>query len=86
MKKFIIAAVLSAAAVSPSLAASGHYRHAAQTYRTHATADWRAAAYAYAMAPIYVVIQGGQVLGADPDPFIRGELIREGNPADFAGN
>jgi hypothetical protein len=82
MKKFVIAAALVTAAASPSFAATAHHHRHMMTQQQQ-----QMATESYAMAPAtYVVIQGGQVLGADPDPFIRGELIREGNPADFAGN
>lgn len=84
MKKILMAGVLAAVAASPALAASKHARTSdAQTpSRYHTTAQ---AAYAYSPASQFVVLNG-QVLGADPDPFIRGELAREGNPADYAGN
>ncbi|HWK95111.1 MAG TPA: hypothetical protein VNR39_06790 [Pseudolabrys sp.] len=86
MKKYFIAAMLTAAAASPSFAASVHHRHVAQPGRAVATAD-RMAFESYAMAPTgYVVVQNGKVLGADPDPFIREQLMREGNPGDYAGN
>ena len=85
MKKFLIAAALVTVAASPSFAATTHHRHAMQD-RMAASADEMALG-SYAMAPsTNIVVQDGQVLGADPDPFIRGALAREGNPADYAGN
>ncbi|HWK95110.1 MAG TPA: hypothetical protein VNR39_06785 [Pseudolabrys sp.] len=86
MKKFLIAAALVTAAASPSFAATTHHRHVAMPDQMAASADEMAAG-SYAMAPASnIVVQDGQVLGADPDPFIRGALAREGNPADYAGN
>jgi len=85
MKKFLIAAVLTAAAASPSFAATAHHRHVAAPGQTMATPE-EAAYGSYAMAPnTAVVVQDGQVIGADPDPFIREQMLREGSPADYAG-
>lgn len=77
MKKILIAAVLATAAASPSFAATVHHRHMAPAQPVSADA------YAMARATT-LVVQDGQVLGADPDPFIRGELAREGNPANLS--
>ena len=86
MKKFLIAAALVTAAASPSFAATIHHRHAMTPEKMAAASDDTAFG-AYAMAPAStVVVQNGQVLGADPDPFIRAELIRQGNPGDLSGN
>lgn len=84
MKKILIASVLAAVAASPALAASKHARNnnASTMPRAYTAAE---AAYAYSPASQFVVLNG-QVIGADPDPFIRGELVREGSPADYAGN
>ncbi|RDV04934.1 hypothetical protein [Undibacter mobilis] len=76
MKKFLIAAALVTAAASPSFAATSHHRHV--------VTPQRAATDSYAMMPASnVVVQGGQVLGADPDPFIRGQMERLGDPANL---
>ena len=80
MKKFLIAAILTAAAASPSFAATTHHHH-----RRVMTPD-QSMMESYAMAPSNnTVVQDGQVIGADPDPFIREQLLREGNPADYSG-
>ena len=78
MKKFLIAGVLAVVAASPALAASSHLRAAvAQSYAYAPAAD------AYGPAVHTYVVSNGQVLGADPDPFIRESLIRQGSPADL---
>lgn len=33
----------------------------------------------------YTVINQGKVVGADPDPYVRFELLREGDPANANG-
>lgn len=80
MKKFLIAAAFVLAAASPTFAATTHQmRHV--IHRQPLATD------SYAMAPRNdTVVEDGQVLGADPDPFIRGQLLREGNPGDYEGN
>jgi len=81
MKKFLIAAALTAVAASPSFAATTHH------HSRHVTTPTQSMMESYAMAPSSnTVVQDGQVLGADPDPFIREQLLREGNPGDLAGN
>jgi opacity protein-like surface antigen len=69
MKKLLLAVALAAVAASPAFAARHH----------RATTD-DPANQAYASAPASdVVIDNGRVIGADPDPFIRGQLLREGD-------
>jgi opacity protein-like surface antigen len=81
MKKILIAGVLAAVAASPALAASKQARNnnLQATSRSYTTAE---AAYAYSPASQFVVLNG-QVLGADPDPFIRGQIERLGDPANL---
>jgi opacity protein-like surface antigen len=77
MKKFFLTAAFALALASPALAASGHHvRHNA------ANAE---GAYAYAQPDAFTVVDGGKVLGRDPDVFIRESLLREGDPANVAG-
>jgi hypothetical protein len=78
MKKYLIAAALTAAVVSPALAAS-HSR----AYRGDDSAN---GAYAYAAPQADAVVVGGKVIGADPDVFIREQLLREGDRAELNGN
>ncbi|MFA6264790.1 MAG: hypothetical protein WC670_03620 [Pseudolabrys sp.] len=76
MKKIILAGALAIVAASPALAATRHHPHRAVTANQ---------AYAYVPAAGNTVVDDGQVLGTDPDPFIRGQLLREGNPGDLEG-
>ena len=79
MKKILIAGVLAVVAASPALAASYHHRGvAARSYAYVPSAD------AYGPAVRSYVVSNGQVLGADPDPFIRESLIRQGSPAELS--
>jgi hypothetical protein len=69
MKKLLLAVALTAVAASPAFAA-----------RHHRATTNDPANQAYASAPgSDVVIDNGRVIGADPDPFIRGQLLREGD-------
>jgi hypothetical protein len=65
MKKFLTAVALAALASSPALAKTHH--------STAPTAD---EAYASSAAPD-AVIEDGQVVGADPDPSIRFQILRD---------
>ena len=77
MKKILIAAVLVSAVASPAFAATKHHRRVV----TPPPVAWDS----YAMMPASdVVVQNGQVLGVDPDPFIRASLIRQGDPANLS--
>ena len=70
MKKLLLAVALAAVAASPAFAARHH----------RATTDDPAnQAYASAPASSDLVIDNGRLIGADPDPFIRGQLLREGD-------
>lgn len=77
MKKILIASVLAVAVASPALAASK------QRHRNVVVAPTAQSSYAFVPASAPVVVSGGQVLGADPDPFIRGQLLREGDPGSL---
>lgn len=77
MKKLLIAAALTAAAASPTFAATVHHHRAVNT------APVATESYAMLMTS-NAVVQDGQLLGVDPDPFIRGQLAREGSPADYS--
>ncbi|MBS0534853.1 MAG: hypothetical protein JSR72_12425 [Proteobacteria bacterium] len=79
MKKILIAGVLAVVAASPALAASRHHRNAAADSYAYVPAT--ASAYGPTMGTY--AVSNGQLLGADPDPFIRESLIRQGSPADF---
>lgn len=69
MKKYLLAATLAALVASPALAATYH-----RTMRNDS------AMQAYAFVPQGdAVVSNGQVIGADPDPFIRAQLLREGD-------
>ncbi len=81
MKSIIAAATLAALAVSPSLALAAKAKHHAYT----------PAAYDYAppyavMAPPNSVVQGNQIVGADPDPTVRLDLQRETSTLDGGSN
>jgi opacity protein-like surface antigen len=69
MKKLLFAVALAAVAASPAFAA-----------RHHATTNDPAnQAYDSAAPASDAVVDNGRVIGADPDPFIRGQLLREGD-------
>ena len=73
MKKLFITAAFAVLAASPAFAATQgqHARNAAAAYDS----------YAFAAPRSDVVVSDGKILGADPDPFIRQQLLREGDPA-----
>jgi len=75
MKKTLLAIALTAVAVSPAFAA----RHRVMNN------DTAIDAYAYAAPNSDVVVDGGRVIGADPDLFIRGQLLREGDQTELNG-
>ena len=79
MKKILIAGVLAVVAASPALAASKHHR--APANQSYAYVPASASAYGPTFGSY--VVSNGQVLGADPDPFIRESLIRQGSAADY---
>jgi len=67
MKKFLAAVALAALASSPALA---------KTHHTSAAAEQSYASAATAAGP-NTVVEDGQVVGADPDPNIRFQLMRD---------
>jgi hypothetical protein len=69
----VLATVAATLVASPSFAATRHVR-AVQSY-TAAQSYAAAPGYGYASAP--VVIVDGQVVGADPDPNIRLQLMKD---------
>lgn len=78
MKKYLIAAALAVVAASPALAAQHH--------RAYRGDDQGYGAYAYASPQSETVVFGGKVIGADPDPAIRTQLLREGDQTGLSGN
>ena len=75
MKKYLLAATLAALVASPALAA-----------RYHRDLRSDQAMQAYAFVPqADAVVSNGKVIGADPDPFIRAQLLREGDPTQING-
>ena len=72
MNKYLLAVALSGLAASPALAATAHQR-----------ADSANAAYDYALPNTDTVVANGKILGADPDPAIREQLLREPNTANI---
>ncbi|KQY99936.1 hypothetical protein ASD45_03305 [Pseudolabrys sp. Root1462] len=83
MKKILIAGVLAVVAASPALAASN--RHRAEATQSYDYAPSSPFASAYGPSAGTTVVSDGKVIGADPDPFIRQQLQREGNPGDLEG-
>jgi hypothetical protein len=76
MKKLFVTAAFAVLAASPALAATqGHYRNAARAE----------AAYAFAAPYAGAVVIDGKVVGQDPDAFIRGQLLRAGDPVEQNG-
>jgi opacity protein-like surface antigen len=75
MKKYLLAAALAALAASPALAATHH-----RAIRS----DSANGAYAY-VPQSNTVVDNGTVIGADPDPSIRLQLLRQGDPANWNG-
>ena len=67
--KKILVAALAISTIGVT-AASAHRRHQVQQSRTPAA---------------YTVIEQGQVRGADPDPYVRFELLRETDPTNGNG-
>lgn len=83
MKKILLAGVLAVVAASPAVAATRHHR--AEATQSYAYAPSSPFDSAYGRSAGTSVVSDGQVLGADPDPFIREQLLREGNPGELAG-
>ncbi|MGH6665514.1 MAG: hypothetical protein ACREB2_11530 [Pseudolabrys sp.] len=77
MKKYLLAVALAAAVASPALAASQH-----RTYRS----DSAEGAYAYAMPESGTVVSAGKIIGRDPDPAIRADLLRQGDEVAGGNN
>ena len=75
MKKIVLTAALFALA-SPAFAATAH-KHA-----HHA----KAATMEYVAIDSQTVVLGGDVLGRDPDPAVRVDLMRQGDAAAASGN
>jgi hypothetical protein len=75
MKRYLIAAALAALAASSALAA---------THRNVMRNDSAAAAYDYVSQP-GAVVDHGKVIGVDPDPAIRAQLLREGDHETING-
>jgi opacity protein-like surface antigen len=78
MNKYLLAVALTALAASPALAATHH-----RSTESQAAAN---SAYDYTMPGSDAVVSDGQYLGADPDPAIRQELLREGDQSEIGGN
>ena len=75
MNKYLVAAALAALAATPAFAANSHRAMRADSANA-----------AYASAPQSgVVVQDGKVIGADPDPSIRLQLLREGDHTEQNG-
>jgi len=76
MKKYLLTAALAVLAASPALAASQH-----RAVNRAATAN---EAYA-AVQGSDAVYDNGKYLGADPDPAIRQDLLRQGDQSEIGG-
>jgi hypothetical protein len=93
MKKLVIGTSLALAlAATPALAASYHARVTTQSYGSEAYAQSAGSeAYAAAFDRDFVVggpalFSNGKNLGWDPDPRVRLDLLRLGDPANVGGN
>jgi hypothetical protein len=76
MKKFFVTAAFAILAASPALAATqSHFRNVARAEASYASV----APYAD------TVVVTGKVVGRDPDAFIRGQLLRAGDPVEQNG-
>jgi opacity protein-like surface antigen len=75
MKKYLLAATLAALVASPALAA---------TYHRAVRNDVAMQAYAFVPSSD-AVVSNGKIIGADPDPAIRTQLLRAGDAADLNG-
>lgn len=90
MKKLVIGISLALAA-TPALAANYHARVTTQPYGSEAYAQsYGSEAYASAIDRGFVVggpavISNGKNLGWDPDPRVRFDLLRLGDPANAGG-
>ncbi len=76
MKKYLLAAALTALAASPALAATQH-----RAMRN----DSANSAYDYVAPNADTIVDDGKVIGADPDSSIRTQLPREGDHTEFNG-
>ncbi len=77
VRKYFIAAAFVVVAASPALSATQ-----GQHLRKAVTAE---GSYAYAAPSTDIVVIDGKVVGRDPDVFIRGQLLRAGDPAEQNG-
>jgi hypothetical protein len=85
MKKLVIGSALALAALtaSPVFAATAYSRVSAQPSGSNAYA---AAYNRDAVNGGPAVISNGKYLGWDPDPAIRHDLLRQGDPTNLGGN
>jgi hypothetical protein len=88
MKKLMMGLALAAVTAMPALANGGYSRMPDAAYDDAANT-----AYDYVPGPqndtgsgAFTVYDFGRYQGADPDPFIRGQLRRESGNLDSGGN
>jgi hypothetical protein len=70
MKGFITIVALAMFAVSPASAAAKHHNEAARESNVHHLNRSE-------QPDVDPVIRGGKIMGADPDPNVRSEMMRE---------
>jgi opacity protein-like surface antigen len=88
MKKILLTAAFAVAVASPAFAASNHSRNstanADQAYASAQNTEVEGQGqYAIDRA---TVVSGDEVLGRDPDLFIRQQLLRVGNTNELGSN
>jgi opacity protein-like surface antigen len=88
MKKIFLTAALAVAVASPAFAASSHHARNSAAEQAYASAQ----AYGPELQGqgLYAVdrdtvVSSGEVLGRDPDAFIRQQMLRVGNTNDLGG-
>ena len=84
MTKYLIAVALAALVATPALAASKN-----RVYRDQAAAAYASdpmSGYAFGAPIANTVVRNGEFLGADPDPTIRMDLLRQGDQLNTGGN
>lgn len=77
MKKLLIVAALATLVATPTFAATQHSRAVRSNAATNAYAAAPGYAYTGAYAGSPVVVVDGKIIGADPDPNVRLQLLTQ---------
>lgn len=83
MTKYLIAVALAALVATPALAASKNHAYRDQASMSYASDP--TGGYAFGAPWGNTVVRNGEFLGSDPDPNVRMDLLRQGDPNHSTG-